>query len=74
MDGGPKSDVGQARPFPAIAGVRLRGSGNSGHFITVLDRKGAEWVVGDPLEGRIIESQSQLLSSYEFTGFFMVAK
>jgi len=61
-------------PFPAIAGVRLPGLGNTGHFITILDRTGDNYVVGDPLEGRIVKSQPKLRETYEFTGFFMVVK
>ena len=59
-------------PAPAIAGVRLRSPGKAGHFITILDRTGDNYVVGDPLEGRVVQSQSQWREVYEFTGFFMV--
>jgi hypothetical protein len=69
-----ESDPSKPWPFPAIAGVRLRSSGNTGHFITILDRTGDNYVVGDPLEGKVVQSQSQLRETYEFTGFFMVVK
>jgi len=69
-----ESDPNRPWPFPAIAGVRLRGSGNTGHFITVLDRIGDKYVIGDPLEGRIVRLQSELRNTYEFTGFFMLLK
>jgi ABC-type bacteriocin/lantibiotic exporter with double-glycine peptidase domain len=59
-------------PFPAIAGVRLPASGNAGHFIVLLDRIGDKYVVGDPLEGRKVQSASELRDTYEFTGFFML--
>jgi Peptidase C39 family len=68
------SDVNQPWPFPAIAGVRLPGSGNTGHFITVLDHIGDKYLIGDPLEGRIVQSQSELRGTYDFTGFFLVVK
>jgi hypothetical protein len=58
-------------PVPSIAGVRLPASGNTGHFITVLERTGDRYVIGDPLEGRIVRTQSELRDAYEFTGFFM---
>ena len=31
-------------------------------------------VVGDPLEGKLVQTQSELRGNYDFTGFFMVAK
>jgi hypothetical protein len=61
-------------PFPAIAGVRLPESGNTGHFITVLDRVGDKYVIGDPITGKTVQTQSELRGSYDFTGFFMVIK
>jgi hypothetical protein len=66
------ADASQPWPFPSIAGVRLPSSGNTGHFITVLDRVGDKYIVGDPLEGKVEKTQSQLRDDYEFTGFFMV--
>lgn len=66
--------AGQAWPYPAIAGVRLPASGNNGHFIAVLDRVGDKYVIGDPLEGKLIQSEPELRGAYEFTGFFMVVK
>jgi len=61
-------------PFPAIAGVRLPSSGNNGHFIAVLDRVGDKYVIGDPLAGKLIQTQAELSDSYEFTGFFLIVK
>lgn len=63
-----------AWPFPAIAGVRLPQADNSGHFITILDRRDDKYVVGDPIEGEIALSQSDFQRRYTFTGFFMVVK
>jgi hypothetical protein len=65
------SDFNSMWPVPSIAGVRLPASGNTGHFITVLDRTGDSYVIGDPLEGRIVRSRAELRETYEFTGFFM---
>jgi len=61
-------------PFPAIAGVRLPDSGNAGHFITILGRSDDNYIVGDPLEGRRIQSPDDLRDSYVFTGFFLVVQ
>ena len=69
-----ETDRNKPWPYPAIAGVRLPGSGNTGHFIAVLDRVGDKYVVGDPLEGKSIQSQTELSGNYDFTGFFMVTK
>jgi predicted double-glycine peptidase len=66
------SDVKNMWPVPSIAGVRLPAYGNTGHFITILDRNGDSYVIGDPLEGRIVRSQAELRDKYEFTGFFML--
>ena len=66
------SDSKSPWPIPSIAGVRLPASGNTGHFITVLDRTGDSYVIGDPLEGKIVRSQSELRDAYEFTGFFLL--
>ncbi len=61
----------QPWPIPSIAGVRLTSLGNSGHFITVLGREGDNYIIGDPLEGRLVLSKSALEANYAFTGFFM---
>ena len=65
-------DLNKPWPFPAIAGVRLPESGNAGHFITVLDRVGDRYVIGDPITGKTVQTQSELRGSYDFTGFFLV--
>jgi hypothetical protein len=67
-------DVKNPWPFPSIAGVRLSASGNSGHFITILDHVGDKYVIGDPLEGRVTKSRDEFMETYVFTGFFMVVR
>lgn len=69
-----QTNLSDAWPYPAIAGVRLPKSDNSGHFITVLDRRGDNYVIGDPIEGEINLSQAEFRRLYTFTGFFMVVK
>jgi predicted double-glycine peptidase len=63
--------AGQGWPIPSIAGVRLSNLENSGHFITMLGHEGDNYIIGDPLEGRLVLSQSTLESNYAFTGFFL---
>lgn len=67
-------DNTQPWPFPSIAGVRLPSVGNSGHFIVILAQTGNDYVVGDPLLGRIVGSQAELAQTYHFTGFFLALK
>jgi hypothetical protein len=69
-----RPDLSEPWPFPAIAGVRLPQSGNTGHFITILDHQGDRYVLGDPLDGITTQSQSDLRDAYDFTGFFMVVE
>ena len=54
--------------LPALVGVNF---GLSGHFIPILKREGDAYVIGDPLKGREVMSQEELLERYEFTGFYM---
>jgi hypothetical protein len=64
----------QPLPFPSIAGVRLPNFANAGHFITILGRvddQYNQYIIGDPLEGRLVLSQSLMRTNYTFTGFFM---
>lgn len=58
--------VDDIRP-PAIAGVRL---GGSGHFIALLEQRPDGMVTGDPLVGRRDEDRAQL-ARRRFTGFVM---
>lgn len=67
-------EANQPWPYPAIAGVRLPGMGKTGHFITILGRVGDNYMIGDPITGKSVQSQSELRGSYDFTGFFMVIK
>ncbi len=59
-------------PSPSVAGVSL--PEGIGHFISVLDETDTEYVVGDPMYGRVSVSKSRLSDSYDFTGFFMVVE
>lgn len=59
--------------FPAIAGVRLSADGSgAGHFIAILEKRGENYIVADPMLGRLLLSAKDLQASYFFTGFFMV--
>lgn len=61
--------------YPAIAGVRLAADGNgSGHFIAILDKQAENYIVVDPMLGRLLLSAKDLQASYYFTGFFLVVK
>jgi hypothetical protein len=60
--------------LPAIAGVRLRSLGNSGHFIALLERDGDKVVVADPMDGISTNALAHLEDLYEFTGFFMLIR
>ena len=55
-------------PFPAVAGVCLKGDG---HFIAILARQGDRFRIGDPLMGAEELSRQELLERYTFTGFYM---
>jgi len=59
-------------PLPAIAGVRLRSLGNSGHFIALLERGDDKLVVADPMDGLSTNTLAHLEGPYEFTGFFLL--
>jgi len=65
------ADTGEL-PHPAIAGVVL--SYGTGHFIPVLGKDGANYIIGDPMQGREIKSLAELRSEYRFTGFFLLVK
>ena len=56
-------------PYPAIAGVRLRGG--EGHFIAVLNVTDSVATIVDPLSGEAKITLSALRKQYEFTGFFL---
>ncbi len=56
-------------PYPAVAGVRL--PDGMGHFIAVIGETDTDYVVGDPMSGRVHVEKSNPAGSYHFTGFFM---
>ena len=58
-------------PLPAVIGVRLKNSANSGHFIALLDKQGSKFILGDPMEGRLTSTLAELADEYEFTGFIL---
>jgi predicted double-glycine peptidase len=58
-------------PLPAIVGVRLKQMGNSGHFIALLERRGDQFVFGDPMTGALTNTLAALSDRYEFTGFML---
>jgi len=58
--------------FPAIAGVRLNQADGAGHFIALLGKKGDNFVVGDPLNGREELPAKLMVERYCFTGFYLV--
>ena len=60
--------------LPAVAGVRLKILGNSGHFIALLARHGDDFVLADPMEGRLTTTLSEMQAMYDFTGFFMTIR
>ena len=66
-----RRDPSMPWPIPSIAGVRLSSFGNSGHFISILGHADDKFIIGDPLEGKLVLSKSALLEKYTFTGFFM---
>jgi hypothetical protein len=58
--------------LPAIAGVRLKRLGNSGHFVALLNRMGDQLILSDPMHGLSTNTIADLQTDYEFTGFFLV--
>jgi enterochelin esterase-like enzyme len=60
-------------PFPSIAGTEYRGRGGSGHFIVILGQQEGQYLIGDPLVGRLLLTPEQLHQQYYLTGFFLVA-
>jgi peptidase C39-like protein len=53
---------------PAVVGVRVGG----GHFITILERNGRDYLVADPLFGELRLTEKALRDRYDFSGFYMV--
>ncbi len=65
----PKKD---AIPYPSVAGVVVNVQNKRlGHFIAVLDKEGDEYIVGDPLFGRMRVPENQIGEKFIFTGFFL---
>jgi len=54
---------------PALVGVRLGSPQGAAHFIVLLDRVGDEWIVGEPLEGRLALTTQQFQARYHFDHF-----
>jgi hypothetical protein len=54
--------------FPAVVGVKL---GRTGHFIPVLEMKGDQIHIADPLHGGEWISMESFRARYGFTGFHM---
>jgi hypothetical protein len=54
---------------PSITGVRLGGQTGTGHFIAVLEKETNGFIIADPLTGRKMMTEKQLLNRYYFTGF-----
>jgi len=57
-------------PCPSIAGTRINGRGGAGHFIAILEERGDEYVIGDPMTGRLTITIYDH-RPYQFTGFFI---
>jgi hypothetical protein len=53
---------------PAVLGVTL-GEGGAGHFVAYLANTGQGFVVGDPLEGRLVLDEEQFNEKYRFGNF-----
>ncbi len=58
--------------LPAIAGVRLKNVGNSGHFIALIGRDADQLIFSDPMDGFSTNTLAELGVQYEFTGFFLL--
>lgn len=61
-------------PVAAIAGVRLKQLGDSGHFIALLERQEDKLVIADPMSGLRTNSIAELEKEYGFTGFFLIIR
>lgn len=61
----PKLDLA---PVPSIIGVKL---GQAGHFITLLEKEGEVFTIGDSLSGVHRLSKAQFDERYRFTGFVL---
>jgi len=59
-------------PGSSIAGVLL--PGRTGHFVAILESRGDNFLVMDPLKGLLATSRWGLGQSYKFTGFFLLVQ
>jgi hypothetical protein len=57
-------------PYPAIAGIDI----GAGHFITILNKTGDSYTLGDPLVGKKVIDESDIRRRINFTGFFLVVR
>jgi hypothetical protein len=62
----------QSLPTPAIVGVKL--PNGSGHFIALSQHDGTNYIGGDPLTGRFSAARTELQSTYQLTGFFLIIR
>lgn len=56
-------------PVPSIIGTYIYG--RIGHFVTVLGKEGECFVIGDPLKGRLLLTESEFNKGYTFSKFVM---
>jgi len=56
-------------PVPSIIGTYIYGG--IGHFVTVLGKEGECFVIGDPLKGRLLLTESEFNKDYTFSKFVM---
>lgn len=56
-------------PVPSIIGTFV--NGGIGHFITILGKEGERFVVGDPLKGRLLLTESEFNKYYTFSKFVL---
>ncbi|MHB9130513.1 MAG: cysteine peptidase family C39 domain-containing protein [Armatimonadota bacterium] len=59
-------------PYPAIAGTNLHSPHGPGHFVAVLGEENGQYIIGDPLVGKVLLRKEQFDRVYWFSGFFMV--
>jgi len=55
--------------FPSIIGTRLF---SVGHFVTVLGRSGNEFIIGDPLLGKLVLTEDEFKNKYTIDGLMIV--
>ena len=55
--------------WPAIAGVMM--GDMYGHFVAVLDKKGGQYIIADPLTGKKVIAEKDVKRELNFTGFYL---